>query len=104
MGMAGNAASSGESFAQYFYNSSYGPNATTLLNAQGTASGIVVLWSNFYAETAAGQIVTLIHELIHSMTGLVGHDAIVQKFGITVGPRQTASQAIDAWIQNGCHN
>ena len=79
------------SFNQY-HAQQLSTQATTLLDRFGRASMVVVLWSDFwgpsnlatgaYARKTEEQMLTLVHELIHSKFNMLQHTEIARRFGI----------------------
>jgi RHS repeat-associated protein len=65
----------------------------------------VLLNGAYYAESAADQQVTILHELLHIVTGL-DDDGVVQAFGINIpkGPGWNSSNAFSNWLKNDCKN
>jgi len=93
-----------------------GTYARILDGPSGVNNGVsnyVLLGTNFFSSPVTGsdsnltvgQGTTLVHEFLHFYTG--DNDAnFVRDYGITVdtGAMETASSAINRWLQNGCTN
>jgi RHS repeat-associated protein len=96
-------------FSQYFAQyPSY--MSITLNNAQGKPTPNVVLGPDFFGNVQGGyptpytqQQQDLFHEFFHVDTGY-GDDAAVSHYGINVGNNQSASAALEAWLENDCSN
>jgi RHS repeat-associated protein len=106
-------ASDHRTFAE-FYQGQYGLNttATTLLNSNGGASNVIVLWASYFLEDAVAKQgnpkeaeETLIHEYIHATFNLADpkHADIIRKFKIS-GFGGAANGQVDQWIMNDCAN
>jgi len=91
----------------------FGAFATTV-RLGGQATKTVVLWANFFGglnpNPRDSQVVTLIHELIHSALNAVntptqdGHVVAVARLGIRIQPYEDASAALNRWIAYECRN
>ena len=103
MNMAGG--KNNETFAQY-HGSHPSAAGTTRLTSTGQASNMIVLWADYFKEDTTDQDVTLIHEFMHSYFDLTktNHQDIIKRFGISQSNGESATQAIDAWIKQGCSN
>jgi hypothetical protein len=82
--------------------------ATVLFNASGGVSNTVVLGAAYFSATtlgqtlAASQNVTLIHEALHTGTGL-NDEALAGRLGFGEGlPHIAASNSISIWLATDC--
>ena len=69
----------------------------------GIVGAPIVLSAAYYVLTSAGQNAVILHEMLHSVTGL-SDVGVTQALGITIPAGQTASQAINNWLLNDCQN
>jgi hypothetical protein len=91
-----------ETLVQYLGNSVAG----TLPTASGSAANDVVVGALFFSQNAAGQAITLVHEALHTGTGL-GDVALAGELGLgkftnTPAGIQAASDSITDWLAFGC--
>jgi RHS repeat-associated protein len=92
-----------QTLAQYLGSA----RAGTLPNALGGAANFVVLGVTFFTETTFGSSLaesqnrTLIHEALHTGTGLDDVE-LAEKLGFGRLPQQAASYSISSWLAGDC--